>query len=272
MKRIYTILLVCLSLMFIINCDYNSVNDMAATDQNKITELTENTQTNRATRVVTKSASRDSRWKQCLLDDLDKKILRKDIFWYQIQWSNGGWSSKYYPGDGDLDWKTNSDGTRRRVWSYFYDHNYRYCTFEGSIPKALTWSKIRHDSKYGVDLVGTTGGNPYSGDTLLTKKLPILAIKKENLPRPPYQIPPQGSFYYGWTRGRIKLTPPIYGFEITSLAQANKYCEETCGQGYRMAEFHDGNGGWNWFAYGNISNKSRFWLHINDQKANPWNH
>jgi pimeloyl-ACP methyl ester carboxylesterase len=38
-----------------------------------------------------------------------------------------------------------------------------------------------------------------------------------------------------------------------------------------MAEFHDGGGGWGWYAQGSVSTTGRFWVAINDQPANPWN-
>jgi hypothetical protein len=34
-----------------------------------------------------------------------------------------------------------------------------------------------------------------------------------------------------------------------------------------MAEFHDGGGGWGYWAAGDIG---RMWVAINDQPANPW--
>jgi len=49
-----------------------------------------------------------------------------EIMRYRIQWFSGAWSPWYVPGVGDEDWKVNIDGTRRRVWSYFDDHNHEF--------------------------------------------------------------------------------------------------------------------------------------------------
>jgi len=49
-----------------------------------------------------------------------------EIMRYRIQWFSGAWSPWYVPGVGDEDWNTNLDGTKRRVWSYFDDHNHEF--------------------------------------------------------------------------------------------------------------------------------------------------
>ncbi|MBM3229726.1 hypothetical protein FJZ26_04810, partial [Candidatus Parvarchaeota archaeon] len=49
-----------------------------------------------------------------------------EILKYRIQWFSGGWSDWYVPGTTDVDWKTNDDGSKRRVWAYFADHNHEY--------------------------------------------------------------------------------------------------------------------------------------------------
>ena len=106
-------------------------------------------------------------------------------------------------------------------------------------------------------------------------------------------------FYNGWATKRIKLGPKKKGTDLTSLAAANNFC----GNGWRIAEFHDGRwisgmdannhhkssspqwnsgnakqGGWSFYARfqgnNNRLNKlktQRFWVHINDQPANCWN-
>jgi hypothetical protein len=37
-----------------------------------------------------------------------------------------------------------------------------------------------------------------------------------------------------------------------------------------MAEFHHPQGGWNWWARGNVRTDRRFWIAIDDQPANCW--
>jgi hypothetical protein len=84
----------------------------------------------------------DIRWTRGVSLELDKPLLRErhpdrcgwpgvrcSIDYYQVKWFSGIWSERLFPGQNDLDEKANYDGSRRRKWSYFYDHThrYRYC-------------------------------------------------------------------------------------------------------------------------------------------------
>ncbi len=143
----------------------------------------------------------------------------------------------------------------------------------------MTWRKTDHDSQRGQDMVGcNTSCDAYVGDTLCTERRPILCIRKDGSESNGY-VP---DFYYGWAAGNIGLTPPVAGTDLTSLDAANAHCVETFGEGWEMAEFHDGGGGWAWRAYGNLDDRynvsvvpydenRRFWVHIDDQPANCWN-
>lgn len=71
----------------------------------------------------------DSRWTQGLSGNTDNVMLGKDIAMYRIRWFNGNWSKWYTPCVDDVDWKTNGDGTQRRVWSYFKDHQHQFYTY-----------------------------------------------------------------------------------------------------------------------------------------------
>ncbi|AKJ08377.1 Hypothetical protein AA314_10003 [Archangium gephyra] len=92
--------------------------------------------------TVEREAGRDPRWTYGLGVELEEALLaeyhpaecdqpgvRCAIDSYQVRWNNGIWSIRYLPGLNDLDAKPQYDGTRRRMWSYFYDHThrYRYC-------------------------------------------------------------------------------------------------------------------------------------------------
>ncbi len=137
----------------------------------------------------------------------------------------------------------------------------------------MTWAKDSHDFNLGTDRVGCwaggTGCEPYIGDTACSTKLPILCLKKEGLANPGVAT----DFYHGWTGGRVGLTPPVAGSELTGIKDAGLLCEYILGPGYQIAEFHDGhdrNGGWSYSAYGNIADSSRFWTYQNDGGANCW--
>jgi hypothetical protein len=100
-------------------------------------------------------------------------------------------------------------------------------------------------------------------------------------------------YYVGWSGGTIGVTNPIQGTELSSAEMASALCQKALGQGYRMAEFHDGkwvsgmdtdryygdtwpapgrlsSGGWSFYAFGNVPSDTRFWVYINDQPANCW--
>jgi len=135
----------------------------------------------------------------------------------------------------------------------------------------MTWRVYSHDASRGVDRVGCDNGvqcNAYYGDTSCTASLPLLCLKQDSSPVPSGLAT---DFYNGWARGHIATTPPVPGVTLTSQAVANQICAAHFGVGWRAAEFHDGGGGWNWYAYGDVRNDMRFWAAINDQPGNCWN-
>lgn len=137
--------------------------------------------------------------------------------------------------------------------------------------KGMTWAKLGHDANYGIDQVGCNGCNAYVGDTSCAVSLPVLCIRNDGSPRPPYTANPS-EFYDGWSRGHITTTMPIPGTSLTSQAVADQFCAATFGTGWRMAAHTDNlSGGWGFRAYGNIRNDIRMWVRIGDQPANCWN-
>ena len=178
--------------------------------------------------------------------------------------------------------------------------------------KGLTWGLVSHIDEFGVDRVGCSGKprvdgssdgqacDPYQGDTSCSTALPILCLKAANLPRPNYAVAGKEhampvEYYNGWTGGQIGITQPVRGDQLTSVETANELCKAALGEGFRMAEHHDGKyvtgmneknyygktwpdesrllpGGWHWYAYGTIHSGTRFWVYINDQQqGNCWN-
>jgi hypothetical protein len=133
--------------------------------------------------------------------------------------------------------------------------------------RGMTWGKVGHDPSIGTDHVSCLGCDAYVGDTSCKEYLPMLCLNQDGSPDP--GVVPSG-FYAGWTKGHIGLTLNIQGVVLTSLNVADQICQHYFGPGYRMAEFHDGGGGWGWHAYANVSPNQRFWVHINDQPANCW--
>jgi subtilisin family serine protease len=132
----------------------------------------------------------------------------------------------------------------------------------------LTWSSFGAGPS-GTVHVGNDGqSNPYSGDTSANASRPVLCLIVDGSPVPPGITP---DFYNGWANGHIAITGAVAGSQLTSRAAADAICAGTFGAGWRMAEFHDGGGGWSYWAFGSIPTGTRFWTAINDQPANPWN-
>ncbi|WP_433261289.1 hypothetical protein ACQPZF_26390 [Actinosynnema sp. CS-041913] len=130
----------------------------------------------------------------------------------------------------------------------------------------MTWSVRNNHWNADTVLVGNDSStNAYAGDTSCDVPLPVLCLKKSGLPLPAGVVP---DFYNGWTGGEAKLTPAVSGYALYSRAAADGLCAAQFGPGYRMGEHHDGGGGWNWWARGDLL---RTWVAVNDQPANPWN-
>jgi hypothetical protein len=138
--------------------------------------------------------------------------------------------------------------------------------------KGMTWTVLQQWE--GVTKVGTDRQtNPYRGDTGCQQTRPLLCIRQD------FSQPPLPQYAQSWAHGRVQATNPIPGTALTSAAVANQLCANAFGEGWRMAEFHDGGmgrqagriSGWDFQALGNLPIGQRFWVHINDQPANPWN-
>ncbi|EPX54986.1 Flagellar hook-length control protein FliK [Cystobacter fuscus DSM 2262] len=98
--------------------------------------------------------------------------------------------------------------------------------------------------------------------------LPVLCIKNDGSPT---RAGLYTDFYSGWVHGHIATTQPIPGTWLSSQATADQICVNYFGTGWRMAEHHDGGGGWGFHAYGDIRNDTKFWVRIINQPANCWN-
>lgn len=74
-----------------------------------------------------------------------------------------------------------------------------------------------------------------------------------------------------WSGGVVATTQPVAGdtFKDKDITAVNAYCQAQFGNGWRVAEFHDGVY-WFFQAYGGTVSapavpSTRFWVHINDQ-------
>lgn len=127
----------------------------------------------------------------------------------------------------------------------------------------MTWSHQVHDPAFGADLVGCGGAcDAYVGDTPCTQRRPILCVNNLELPNPGIQT----DFYHGWVGGFVDETLPVSGCLARSIEEVQAICEADLGPGYVMAEHHEAGGGWNWWAYGNLSAPS-YWAWVDDQDS-----
>lgn len=156
----------------------------------------------------------------------------------------------------------------------------------------MTWGVTPHHatnrgdvtlvSCHGEPRIEGQGCNAYEGDTACSLERPVLCLKVDGRPRPDVasgsnsRSSQSNDFYSGWAGGRVALAPAVRGDQFASQDEANAWCASHLGEGWRMAEHHDGwtrdgaKGGWGFMAQGNITNGSRFWVAINDQPANCW--
>lgn len=143
---------------------------------------------------------------------------------------------------------------------------------DSSFCKGLTW--VMQYQANGVTQVGSDRkSNPYRGDTGCGSLLPILCLNRTFTPAPSSQ------YQDGWAFGEVKVTTPIQGTQLTSRQQADNFCVQAYGDGWRQAEFHDGNmgastghvSGHDFWARGSLPSGQRFWVAIDNQPANPWN-
>jgi hypothetical protein len=132
-----------------------------------------------------------------------------------------------------------------------------------------TWSFKAQEGE--VVRVGSDANvsDAYRGDTDCNTALPVLCLRPEG------QRVPEGvvvSAYSGWAGGAVAVSKPVAGTALTSRAVADGWCAKSFGAGWRVGEHHDGAGsvGWGFAAYGSVPREGRFWVAINDQRANPW--
>ena len=149
-------------------------------------------------------------------------------------------------------------------------------------------------SNYWAGRFSCNNCNPFQGDQLCTRKLPILCINKhKSLDRPYHRISIEytpfkytdGGFYDGWTGGVFEVSAPVRGYDITSYEVGDKLCKGYFGETSKFAAFNDGyymdymnqrpikawnhwdwsqakQGKWNFWGYFNHHYRGRAWVWV----------
>lgn len=163
--------------------------------------------------------------------------------------------------------------------------------------KGMTWGVRPDASQVAYDVgavsVGCYAGfascNPYQGDTSCCERRPILCLKKQGLPKPDAVPAPirsnGGASTHAWNGATIGATEAVPGYRLTSPAVGDAFCVAEFGEGWRMAEHHDGNPsiataaepersrfGWGYFGQQaeGLQWRTGHWTRIVGQRANCW--
>ena len=142
--------------------------------------------------------------------------------------------------------------------------------------------------------------NPFEGDQLCSRKLPLLCINHhKTLDRPFYRIAIEytpfrvvdGGYYDGWTGGVFEVTTPIRGSDVTTYQAGDDICKGFFGNTSKWATFDDGyymdymnqrpyktynlwnwaeakQGKWNYWGYFNHHYRGRAWIWIGLNNGN----
>lgn len=134
---------------------------------------------------------------------------------------------------------------RQRFWVHINDQPAN--PWNSQAGTGLTWSLL--EVKGQAALVGADAqSNAYAGDTPGDTRLPILCVRQRQLPVP--EGLGEGDFYRGWSGCELRLSKPVAGAELTSLAAATARIKAELGPDWEMAEFHAPHGGgWHWWGW-----------------------
>ncbi len=141
--------------------------------------------------------------------------------------------------------------------------------------RGMTWTVLHQLD--GITHVGSDlRTNPYAGDATCDQSYPVLCIFKSGGGPPATSRPDlELNYYNSWSGAQVLSTGAVSGHQMPTVEAANQICADTFGSQYwQIAEFHDGNfgqGGWELWANGTLPLGTRFWVAIDDQRANPWN-
>lgn len=143
--------------------------------------------------------------------------------------------------------------------------------------RGVTFREFHNDS-IGSDLswLGCTmdrsqsGCDPFSGDLTCKAALPVGCFKGGDRQPDAARLDRLHLSVDSFSGGEVRMSVPIAGDKLPTLAAANKYCQAQFGDGWHVLSYHEG-GGAGLVTYSRIAPKSRMWIDIEDQQfANCW--
>lgn len=117
---------------------------------------------------------------------------------------------------------------------------------------------------HGALLIDCDAGGcaPLSGDTPCDDALPLLCFRDGDMPAPPWATDAADL----WSGGEVALSTPVEASRFASAGEADAFCADAYGAGWRIASLHEGPGQGRFLALGPAeADGLRAWAHVSDQ-------
>lgn len=123
----------------------------------------------------------------------------------------------------------------------------------------------------GFPKASVHGGDPFVGDTDCSTSLPLLCFRDQRSSTPAAffqarRLGTHGDAGRQWTGGALRLSSPVRGEALATVADADRHCRNEFGVGWRVADFHAGGAGMQLIGFGTRGpSNQRAWVDIKDQ-------
>ncbi|MCB9682388.1 MAG: putative metal-binding motif-containing protein [Alphaproteobacteria bacterium] len=145
----------------------------------------------------------------------------------------------------------------------FTDDGLPDCTVGTCTGDGMTWGQTARDANAGTVTMSCWAGagcDAYDGDATCAATRPLLCVRSTAAANPGVS----GT----WFAGEAALATGISGCQLTAMSAGDDVCAGWFGDGWRMAEHHDG--GFGFTALGAFDTTERAWVGIDDTTANCW--
>ena len=111
----------------------------------------------------------------------------------------------------------------------------------------------------------------YKGDTVCETELPIACFSDDGYELPESLVNDPAGREQSWSAGSIKFTQNMRGDTFKSQQDGHKFCRESFGPKYRLANIHDGMQVNGFIAYGRAADIDQAWVDSNlEPYGNCW--